>query len=51
MRDSVEKKAARLARLIERIKELSENRFFGKLTVKIEDGMVVYISKEESIKP
>ena len=51
MRDSVEKKAERLARLIERIKELAARRFFGKLTITIEDGTVVHISKEESIKP
>jgi hypothetical protein len=51
MRDQADKKAERLIRLVERIKELVASRFFGELTIKIEDGMVVYISKRESIKP
>ena len=51
MRDEVETKAARLARLVERIKELVARRFFGELTIKMEDGMVVYIAKKETMKP
>jgi hypothetical protein len=33
------------------IKQLASDRFYGSLTVKFENGEVVFLRKEETIKP
>lgn len=47
----IDKKAAALIRLIERIRELVDNHFFGELQIKLERGQIVHIKKVENIKP
>ena len=40
----------RIAQLLEELKKLTNNKFYGKLTITFEAGKLVHLKKEESIK-